>query len=348
MSRRIASLLVLMLVAGCNRAPRFKGAEADSTAAVPADSNAIYVQMAQDRWNDPDGGGEAADLAARVVLQTLRNQPSEGIAARARELIDSLTFGAETSGDRTFVVANFFTRSNPAAGSYPYLFWRDAAAHVQALDAAGMRLIGAARGPGDEASGTRVAVLFTRPGPNGQQPFVFVWQRPPSAASWRLIQSLGPDSLGSVGSARFVESASDDVVLVSRATMPASGFDECATCPHVYRERRFRWGPTGLVGAGEEIERSPYFAFVQLIHALVASNQEEALQWVADPQVLEAASSSNWGTGKGTWRLAPGSSPNARDLLFFRGNQEAYRVHFAPRGDSWVVTGFEPTSRNIE
>jgi hypothetical protein len=348
MNHRLAALAALLALAGCDRAPRFRGADADSTATVPADSNAIYVQMAQERWGDPETGAEAADLASRVVLQTLRNHPSEGIADRARELIDSLTFGAETSGDAGFVVANFFARSNPAAGSYPYVFWRDgASARSQSLDAAGMRLVGAIQ-DADPSAGTRLAVLFSRTGPNGQQPFAFVWQRPASGSSWRLVQSLGPDSLGAVGTAKFVESAGDGVVLVSRATMPAKGFDECATCAHVFRVRKFRWGAQGLAVADEEIDRSPYYAFVQLIHALVASNASEAQQWVADPQVLDAATSSGWGSPKGVWRLAPGTSPNNRDLLLFKGSQEAWRVHFAPHGDSWVVTSFEPTSRNIE
>jgi hypothetical protein len=41
-------------------------------------------------------------------------------------------------------------------------------------------------------------------------------------------------------------------------------------------------------------------------------------------------------------------SANARELVLFRGLQEAYRVHFATRGDDWVITGFEPTSRTLE
>jgi len=349
MKRSVAAVLVLLSAGGCNRAPHFRGADADSTASVPADSNAIYVQLAQDRWSDPDGGAEAADVAARVVLQTLRNQPDQPMADRTRELIDSLAFGAETAGNRDLVVANFFARSNPTAGSYPYLFWRDGGAtRYQALDAAGMRLGGALQDPSDATPGARVAVLFNRLGPNGPQPFAFVWQRPADAASWRLAQSLGPDSLGVVGSAKFVESGSDGAVMVSRATLPARGFDECATCPHIYRLRNFRWGAPGLVVASEETEKSPYYAFVQLIQALTAANHDEAARWVADPSLLDAALASGWGVVKGKWRLAPGSSPNARDLLLFRGNQEAYRVHFSPSGDGWVMNGFEPTNRNIE
>jgi hypothetical protein len=350
MRRGLLILFVLLSLGGCDRKPRFRGSEADSTAAVPADSNAIYIQLAQERWADPDQGAEAADLAARVVLQTLRNQPDQPVADRTRELIDSLAFGAETSGNPDFVVVNFFARSNPVAGSYPYLFWRDGAAtRYEALDAAGMRLVGALQDATDQVpNGARIAVLFNRLGPTGPQPFAFVWRRPAEAASWRLAQSLGPDSLGAVGTARFVESGGEGVVMVSRATLPAKGFDECATCPHIYRLREFRWGTGGLVVAKEDIERSPYFAFVQLITALTAANHDEAAKWVADPSLIDAALASGWGVAKGKWRLAPASSPNARDLLLFRGSQEAYRVHFSPQDDSWVMSGFEPTNRSIE
>ena len=336
---------------GCDRTPRFRPPEAaDSTAAVPSDSNAFYIQMARDRWESPETGEEAADLTARVVLQDLRNRPDEPVGTRARALLDSLTVGAETAGGGRWVVANLFARSNPTAGSYPYLFWRDeGGTRYQALEAGGMHLVGAIEDvEGRKNDAARVAALFTRIGAGGQQPFVFVWHRPTSGSSWSLSQSLGADSLGSVGSARFVPPGQDGVVLVSRATIPARGFDECATCPHVYRVRRFRWSDGGLMSAGEEVERSPYYAFVQLIHALVANDPEGARAWMADPELVEAAVGYEWGRSKGLWRLAPGSSPNQRDLVMFRGSQEAYRIHFSSRGDDWVITDFEPTSRNIE
>ena len=354
MRSRSAVLLGVLALAGlasCDRTPRFKTGDADSTAAVPADSNAIYVQLARERWESPETGEEAADLTARVVLQDLRNRPKEPLAERARDLVDSLSFGAETAGGGNFVVANLFARSNPSAGSFPYLIWRDGTtAHYQALEAGGMHLAGAvAEQPGGPGSGgARVAALFTRIGPSGQQPYAFVWQRPPEGASWRLAQSLGADSLGSVGSARFVEPGSDGAVMMSRATIPARGFDECATCPHVYRLPLFGWGGPGLVAVGEEIEHSPYYAFVKLIQALAASDRSAAEPWVADPSILDAAIGHEWGAGKGLWRLAPGTSPNAHELVLFRGSQEAYRVHFAPKNDDWVVTAFEPTSRSIE
>ena len=69
---------------------------------------------------------------------------------------------------------------------------------------------------------------------------------------------------------------------------------------------------------------------------------------MADPSITDAAIAANWGASKGLWRLAPGSSPNQSELLLFRGSQEAYRVHFSPRGDGWVLSGFEATTRSIE
>jgi hypothetical protein len=349
-----AGLIVTLALASlisCDRSPRFKSADADSTAMVPSDSNATYVQMARVRWDDPEQGGEAADLTARVVLQDLRNHPGAPIYDRARELLDSLTFGVETGGGASFVLTNLFARSNPSAGSYPYLFWRETGAtHSQALEAGGMHLVGAVAEPAGQSGtpGTRVAALFSRVSSSGQQPFVFVWQHPPGAASWRLVQSLGADSLGSIGSARLTFPDANGVVLVSRATMPARGFDECATCAHVNRVRSFRWGEPGLVLEQEDIERTPYYTFVQLIQALVANDRTEAGRWVADPALLDAAIGYGWGTSKGSWRLAPGTSPTDPDLVLFRGPQEAYRVHFSPRGGDWFVTGMEPTTRNVE
>jgi hypothetical protein len=347
----LALALVLATLSACDRSPRFKAAPADTTAMVPSDSNSTYVQMARLRWDDPEQGAEAADLTARVLLQDLRNHPGQPIYDRARALLDSLSFGVETGGGSSFVLTNLFARSNPSAGSYPYLFWREAGAtHSQSLEAGGMHLIGAIAEPAGQSGtpGTRIAALFSRVSSSGQQPFVFVWQHPPGGASWRLVQSLGADSLGSIGSARLGYPDANGVVLVSRATMPARGFDECLTCSHVNRVRSFRWGEPGLVLAQEDIERTPYYTFVQLIQALVANDRAGAGNWVADPSLIDTALGAGWGLTKGLWRLAPGTPPTDRDLVLFRGQQEAYRVHFAPRGPDWIVTGFEPTTRSVE
>ena len=345
--------LALVMASGCDRTPRLIPESADSTAAIPADSTAVYVQAARDDWDDPDRMEEAAGLLARVVLDDLRAHPRAGLAMRARDLLDSLTTGAEVYGRDDLAIVNLFARSNPSGGSWPFIYWRDkGAVRSQPLDAAGMHLVGVAVEPvvgGGSPQATRVAGLFTRTGAQGQQPFAFVWQRPPDGSSFRLAQSLGSDSLGSTGSARLVESATGGIVLMSRTYQIARGFDECGSCPHVYRTRSYRWGTPGLVKAEEELENTPYYAFVQFIQALVAGDRDAADRLTGDPSVVDAATNYQWGQSKGLWRLSPGSAPNARDLIVLRGSREAYRVHFAPRGgDDWVITGIEPSNRNIE
>ena len=349
----IAALATIAALAGCDRTPRLVPPGADSTtAAIPADSTAVYIQMARDRWDTPDQGDEAARLVARVLLQDLRAHPGESPAPRARDLVDSLGMGAEVSGRGPAAVVNLFARANPSGGSWPWLFWRDGGAtRGQALEPGGMHLVGVAVEPPDPAAGpraSRIAALFSRAGAGGQQPFAFVWQRPPDGAAWNLAQSLGGDSLGRVGTARVLQGGPEGTVLESRTYTIARGFDECASCAHVYVMRRFRWGTPGLVSASADIERTPYYSFIQLIQALVAGDPDGAQRWAADGSVVSAAEGYEWGRSRGMWRLAPGNAPSARDLVMFRASQEAYRVHFATRGDEWVVTGFEPTSRSVE
>lgn len=355
---RTAAVSALLLALGlgltsCDRTPRLIPESADTTGAIPADSTAIYVQLAREDWDDPDRMEEAAGLLARVLLDDLRAHPRSGLTGRARNLLDSLTTGAEVHGRDDLAIVNLFARSNPSGGSWPWIYWRDkGSVRSQALDAVGMHLQGVAVEPAAAAGGsppaTRVAGLFTRTGARGQQPFAFVWQRPPEGAAFRLAQSLGSDSLGSTGVARLVESAAGGIVLVSRTYQVARGFDECGSCPHVFRTRSFRWGTPGLVLAEEELERTPYYSFVQFIQALVAGDREGAERFAADGSVVEAATAYQWGQSRGLWRLSPGSAPNARDLLLLRGSQEAYRVHFSSRGDDWVISSLEPSNRNIE
>ena len=352
MRRPALALLFLVLTVGCDRTPRLVPPGGDSTAAIPADSTAAYVQMARERWDSPDQMEDAASLVARVLLDDLRAHAGEPLNGRARDFADSLLLGAEVVGGRELAIVNLFARADPTAGSWPWLFWRASGrTHAQSLEAQGMRLSGVSVESADASAllgGARVAVLFARAGAGGQQPFVFVWQRPPDATSWRLAQSLGADSLGAVGTARFVEPGSGGIALVSRTHRVAQGFDECASCPHVHRTRSFRWGPAGLVSVGEAVERTPYYSFIQFIHALVAGDFDLAGHWAADGSIVEAATGYEWGRSKGRWRLAPGTGPNARDLLFLRGTQEAYRVHFTSRGDDWVISGLEPSNRTIE
>ena len=346
--------LGLALWTGCDRAPRFVPAGADSTAARSPDSLAANVQQVRTRWESPDGEAEAAVFTARLVLDDLRLHPHESIASRVRTFMDSLTLGAEVIGRSEVAAANFFAPSDPGGGSWPYLFWRDGEEiRQQALEGGGMRLLDLlVQTPDPTASSATVApsvaVLFARVAGAGQLPFVFVWRRAVGNAGWELGQSLGADSLGGVGTARFVAPSPDGVALITRTRVPTPRFDECATCPHVYRTRRFRWGSGGLTTAGEQIERSPYYTFVRFVQALTLSDRELADRLTADPSLVDAADGYQWGKSKGMWRLAPGTEMGSEHAVYFRGNQEAYRVHFAARAGDWVITGFEPTSRSIE
>ena len=347
----LASLAALASLTGCDRTPRLVPSASDSTVALTADSTALYVQWARAHWESPEEGDEAARLTARLLLDHLRVHPGEPVGAAAREFVDSLGLAAEVAG-RDPAVVNLFARSDPYGGSWPFLLWRDrGVARSQPLEAGGMHLSGVGVEPpgADEgAKAQRIVVLFSGLGAAGQQPFAFVWQRPPEGASWGLAQSLGTDSLGRTGTAHVLEGSPDGAAIETRAYSVERGFEECPSCPHVYRTRRFRWAATGLVMASDVVEHTPYAAFVQLIRAVVAGDRDAAGRWVADGSVLSAADGYEWGRPKGLWRLAPGAVAGASDLVLFRGSQEAYRVHFVPRGEDWVVTGFEPTSRSLE
>src|SRR5204862_5884395 len=111
-----------------------------------------------------------------------------------------------------------------------------------------------------------------------------------------------------------------------------AGFDECATCPHVFHTVRFTWGMDGFAKRGEQTTPSPYATFVSLIAALRVGDREMAARRLADPSLLEAATRFEWGRTSGLWRVAPGTEADASEMVFFRGNREAYRVRFAQRG----------------
>jgi len=344
-----AALVLLLAVAGCDRKPRLVPEGADSTTTMTADSMAVYVQMAQQRWDSPDQIEEAAGLIARVLFDDLRAHPDASVIGRARDFLDSLRTGAELFGTDDLAVVNLFARSNPTAGSWPWIAWRDAEGSLrsQALDAIGMHLDGVSV-DADEGENVRVAALFTRTTGQGQSPYVFVWQKPPTGSMFRLAQSLGSDSLGTTGTARLMDPGPSGVVLMSRTYQIMRGFSECPSCPHIYRTRSFRWGATGLVSAADEVENTPYSSFVQFILALSAGDRELAAYHVADPMVVETAIGYQFGQSRGLWRLSPGSTANARELILLRGSSEAYKVQFTRRGEEWLITSLEPSNRNIE
>ncbi len=342
--------------AGCQRQPRFVPASADSTLVTSRDSLEQQVRVLRQTWDEPGQGAEAARVTADLLLRDLRArlaiEPLGSWEARTRDLLDSLDLGAEVAGAPCAMVVNFFSRSDPSAGSWPWAYWcGSAGVAAQAVEGQGANLVSVSgRGlfgdPPVPPGPPGIAALFSRRSGRGQQPLLMVWRV--AGERLELAQTLGPDSLGVVGSGTFEREGDSVVVLATRTWRYTPRFDECATCPHVMRLRRFRWGADGFHGAGESVVPSPYASFVQLIQALTAGDHGAALATVTSPAVLESAVQAGWGDVRGTWRAAPGSDAGADDMVFYRGDNEAWQVHFARRGDAWLVDSFQPVARALE
>ena len=344
------------VLSGCSRQPRFVPASADSSLAVAGDSLAERVRILNERWSAPGGGEEAARLTAQVLLQDLRvrlaAEPPGSWEDRARALLDSLDLGAELASTSCALAVNFFSRSDPTTGSWPWVFWcGGTTVQAQAVEGAGMGLVGlAARSLSaelaDSGSAPGIAALFARRAGSGQQPLLLAWRI--AQERLELAQTLGPDSLGGVGTGAF-ETASDSVVvLTTRTWEPTPRFDECATCPHVFHQRRFRWALEGFERLEDVLVPTPYVTFVQLIQALTAGDRDGALERVTRPALIESARRAGWASVKGSWRAAPGSEERGDELVFYRGLDEAWKVRFERRAASWRVDSFEATTRVIE
>jgi hypothetical protein len=366
--RRLARpLLAVVLVAalgaaiggalsGCSRQPRFVPASPDSSLAVAGDSLAEQVRILNERWSAVGGGGEAARLTAQVLLQDLRvrlaAEPQSSWEGRARALLDSLDLGAELASANCALAVNFFSRSDPATGSWPWVFWcGGTTVQAQAVEGAGMGLVGlAARGLSaelaDSGSAPGIAALFARRAGSGQQPLLLTWRI--AGERLELSQTLGPDSLGGVGTGAFGMASDSVVVLTTRTWEPTPRFDECATCPHVFHQRRFRWALGGFARLEDTLVPTPYVTFVQLIQALTAGDRDGAMERVTRPALVESARRADWATVKGSWRAAPGSDERGDELIFYRGPDEAWKVRFERQGASWRVDSFEATTRVIE
>ena len=284
----IAWLAATLVAAGaCNRKPpQFVPAGADSTS-VTADSFAVLVGAALERWDAQDGDG-AAPATARLLLDDLRRHPDQRLADRARTFVDSCGFSAELAGSIDIAAVSFFSRSDPGGESWPFVFWRGPdQVRFQAIEGSGMRLLDLAQRPieagRDPATAPhQAAAIYGRTGARGQQPVVISWRRPPDGKRWTVAQTLGPDSLGGVGVAEFVGEAGGGTGLEARTYRPTAGFDECPTCPHIYRTLRFTWAPEGFRKTSEEVASSPYYTFVQFIAALSVNDREMAQRLVSD------------------------------------------------------------------
>ena len=365
-----AGLLLALAAGGCGRRTTLSRAGADSSEASARDSIALLARDAQSGW-ESGAPEDAARTSAALLLADLARHPADHWEVRTHTLLDSLAIGADVVTVPCLEAVNFFTRANPDAGSWPYLFWcGDARPHSQEIEGRGLHLVSAALAPvsvstpGEwepvrppfaprrktthalSASASAVALLFSHRAGGGQQPLVMVWSHARSDDPWNLVQTLGADSLGGVGTGEF--EPGDTLTLVTRTYQPSRGFDECTTCPHLFRTRRFRWRDSGFVRIEEQRVSSPYATFVLFIAALSVDDRDAAERVVTDPDLVERARRLEWGRPKGAWRVAPETDETAAHMVFFRGREEAYRVEFTPQGGDWKISGFEPTARNIE
>lgn len=351
MRLRSAAWSVLLLVAiassGCRRKPEFIPAGSDSTAVGSgADSTSIRLRLAQSAW-EAGASAEAAASVAAVLADRLAARPLRRWPDETEFLLDSLGVGAETGASDSVLAVNFFSRSDPASGSWPYVFWlRGDAVLQQAVEGKGLHLFTVTTR--DSAIGGRrgLAALFGSRGAGGQQPLLMVWGLT-AKNEWNLAQTLGADSLGGVGTGDF-EAVDDTTELIARTYRPPRYFEECATCPHVYRVHRFRWRPGGFERSDLHVVPSPYSTFVQFIQALMAGDRAVAASFTTHPDLVDQAERQGWNTGRTVWRIAPAMDESPGRMVFFRGEKEAYSVQFASHDQSWLIAGFEPVSRSLE
>ncbi len=345
----LAALVAFACVAGCDRRPQLVPASADSSGAG-VDSFGVFARLAADRW-ESGLNDEASRYTARVLREALVARPNAPWVERVRGVLDSLAMAADVAGGDRATVANLFARSDPDGGSWPFVFWRDqGSVRFEALEGGGLHLedvathaFAADATPGDSA---QVAVLWGRRVGGGRQPTLMTWAY--ERGRWNLLQTLGPDSLGGTGGGEFAAADSGRALTV-RTYRPTPYFDECATCPHVFHERGYAWGPTGFTRIDDRTVPSPYGTFAAFIVALVAGDRERASQFVVDRSLIDFARRYEWqAVAKGRWRIAPATDEGGAEIVLLRGRSEAYRVRFEPRDGDWVIAGFESTSRAIE
>lgn len=355
LTQAVLALAVLAFVAtGCQRRTNIVMIPGDSTNVAAADSAEIALRDAQQMWDA--GNGEAAAAAtAKLLAREFTGREPGGWRERASYLLDSLGVGGECADAPCAVMVNFFSRSDPEGGSWPYLFWCGAAGpalqpiegknlHLQAIVSRGLVSTGVG------ADSVRlVAAAFTRRAPGGQQPLVMTWTLAPRGAGrWNGLQTLGADSLGGYGTAAFEAASDTGATLTARTYRTPAGFVECATCPHAYSTTRFHWTSRGFVRDEFKPVTSPYSTFAAFITSLVAGDRIAAQERVSDPTLVLEAIKLDWHVRKGPWRPAPGADESPLNMTFFRGQKDAYLVHFRAQGQDWVITGFEPVSRSVE
>lgn len=355
-SLRLATWLFVSLIAvaaaGCDRKPRLVPAGADSTGA--ADSSTVRLRGVQTMWEGA-ASSEAAEQTARVVWERIAASPPTEWKERGDLLLDSLNIGYESAAGDCGLLVNFFSRSDPGAGSWPYLFTcASPRLAYQGVEGRNLRLTSmATRGIATEGrmveGAPGVAALFARRAGAGQQPVLMTWKANEKTRRWELSQTLGPDSLGGTGTADFETPADTTIELQARTYRTPSSFEECATCPHFYKIHRFRWGARDFVRAApDSLVPSPYATFVMFIQALNTDDRDRAMRCVADGRVFDQARELDWGRPRGIWRVAPAANETPQHVVFFRGDQEAYRVSFVQDRGDWLISAFETTTRTLE
>jgi len=353
LTTRLALLLVatLMIADACQRKPRFEPMR-DSTGAL-VDSITVLEREVQDLW-DSGPSDDAAAASARILFERLRDLKASDWKHRADQFLDSLGVGSETAAAPCVLAVNFFARSDPASGSWPYLYWcGEEGARYQPVEGRDLRLLSLqSRGfQSDRSAGPAglrgAAALFARRAGGGQQPLLMVWSVSSGAKKWDLVQTLGPDSLGGVGTGEF-ERPGDAVELVARTYRTPGYFEECATCPHVFELHRFRWGAEGFNRVEDKLVPSPYSTFVAFIRAVMANDDDLAETFVSKRSLVGAARRFDWQKPRGIWRIAPATDETPQQMVFFRGQEEAYRVEFERNGEAWLIAGFEPVTRSVE
>jgi len=339
-------VLAAALLPGCDRTPRLVPAPDDSTEAMAEDPYEVMLRNAARAW-EAGALDDAADLTSRVLRIDLGDRPPGSWAARAVSLLDSMTVGAEVRGDECAIVVNLFARANPTGPSWPYAFWCDGdSARRQKIEGEGLRLLDvAARDVGGAMADRGLAVLYGRGGGAGVMPTLMVWKA--QGHTWKLAQTLGPDSLGGTGKGEF-RRGGEGIELVTHTFRISRGFVECASCPHVNAERRFLWSGDEFTKLDERLERTPYATFVQFVQALRAADYTGARSLVADDNVIGRALDFGWGRSREPWRVAPGTHDRASEMVFFHGQTEAYRVWFDPYGADWAIASVDTTTRTLE
>ena len=348
-SRAALACVLAWTLVGCGAwpPPRRSTGKPDT---APSDTFAVMARAAMERWDAGDEA-QAARLTAGTLFEALRRRPEGPWAARVHGLVDSLGILAEVAGLDQIALVNVRSRMNPEGDSWPWLMWREAdGAHEQGVEGAGLSLgtlVTRGFNGGLATDSAQVASLWSRRGAVGSLPVLLVW-RHTTGARWDLQQMLPGDSLGGTGEAEFVRT-DGGMALETRTFMPTAGFDECPTCPHIHRERRYVWSAAGFTKVEDRPVPTSYSTFAAFIQALQAGDQVRASLLVVDPMLVDFARRFAWDdAGRGLWRAEPGTSDASPEMVFFRGSSEAYRVAFEARENDWRIAGFEPTTRAID